>query len=383
MRFVARFSGFIAFAVALTPGWSDDAVVFATGGTARLMRPHASIRMVREEVRIKLYPDRAEVDCTFVFKNEGKATTVQIGFPETLQEGTDTSAQTAPTLRNFRAYLDGKPVSYRILKASERRGEYGIAYWYVRTVHFAAGQQRTTRVTYSAELGYDSGGRNLFQYVLHTGASWKGSIGYGRIVIDERSLLPDYAVENIHDNGQFRRQGNLLVWEFRELEPTNEHDLFISIAPRNTLSLHIRSSSSPGELTESYLPYTWQGEPTVIVRNGVLYAQWDALAEALGLTPRTHWQWNPSQKRLRVVVGGRTLVARPNETRVSVNQQVHGLKSPLLYQRAVYKEPRLWVPVREFLKLLGYEVQIERSVSKETSAINYKVIVSQAINQVN
>ncbi len=382
MRASIAVLGTITLLTTVGMGWSDDGVVFATGGTARLMSSHASVRMVREEVRIKLYPDRAEVDCSFVFKNEGKATTVQIGFPETLQGGTDTSAQTAPKLRNFRAYLDGQPVSYRILKASERRGEYGIAYWYVRTVHFAAGQQRTTRVTYSAELGGDSVGRRFFPYVLRTGASWKGSIGYGRIVIDGRSLQPDYAVE-IRDNGEFRRQGNLLVWEFLDLEPTDQHDLFISIEPRNIIRLYIRSSSPPNEPTASYLPLKWQGEPTAIVRNGVLYAQWDALAEALGLMPRTHWHWDSSQRRLRVVVAGRTLIARPNETRVSVNQQMHGLKSPLLYQRAIYKEPLLWVPVREFLKLLGYEVQIERSVSKETSVINYKVIVSQAINQVN
>lgn len=162
-------------------GWSDDGVVLATGGTARLMSSHASLRMVREEVRIKLYLDRAEVDCSFVFKNEGKATTVQIGFPETLQGGTDTSAQTAPKLRNFRAYLDGQPVSYRILKASERRGEYGIAYWYVRTVHFAAGQQRTTRVTYSAELGGDSVGRRFFPVC----ASYRGIVeGFHRLRTD-------------------------------------------------------------------------------------------------------------------------------------------------------------------------------------------------------
>ncbi|MCS7061753.1 MAG: hypothetical protein RMN25_11400, partial [Anaerolineae bacterium] len=51
-----------------------------------------AISLVREEVLIRLYPNRAEVDCTFVLKNEGKATTVLIGFPETEQGGTDITA---------------------------------------------------------------------------------------------------------------------------------------------------------------------------------------------------------------------------------------------------------------------------------------------------
>lgn len=373
MRTCTKFSLAFALSATILTGWSDDAVIFATGGTARLMTPHPSIRMVREEVYVKLYPDRAEVDCTFVFKNEGKATTVQIGFPETKQGGTDMKPQESPMLDNFRAYLDGRPTTYRILKA--QKDDYDFAYWYVRKVRFEAGQQRTTRVTFSAMLGANSIGEDLFEYVLHTGASWQGTIGSGRIVIDTTHLLPDYTVVDILRDNRFRRQGYLLIWEFNNLEPTREDDLLISIAPRNSVILYAPGYQKNENGREPYLPRFHAGEPTAIVRNGVLYVQWSALAEALGGQQAIPWKWDRAAKQLRVVAGERTVVACPNQLQVSVNQRAHRLKTPLLYARDSDWELVLWVPLREFLELLGYEVQVERSVSDRFPVVLYKVYV--------
>src|SRR5258706_15602572 len=71
--------GFCFLAVA-SRALSDDAYVEGAGGVVRGMRGHRNIRMVSEEVRIKL--PEGNVEAKFIFKNEGPATDVTIGFPE-------------------------------------------------------------------------------------------------------------------------------------------------------------------------------------------------------------------------------------------------------------------------------------------------------------
>jgi hypothetical protein len=224
-------------------------------------------------------------------------------------------------------------------------------------------------------LGANSIGEKLFQYVLHTGASWQGAIGSGKIVIDMTPLLPDYTVVDILRDNRFRRQGYLLIWEFNNLEPTYMDDLLISIAPRNSVILYAPGYQKNENAREPYLPRFHAGEPTATVRNGVLYVQWGALAEALGDQHAVQWKWDRAAKQLRVVVGERTVVARPNQLQISVNQRTHRLKTPLLYARGSDWDLVLWVPLREFLELLGYEVQVERSVADRFPKVLYKVYV--------
>jgi hypothetical protein len=62
--------------------WADDGSVETVGGAVRLMKDHGSIRMVSEVVRARVSPEKIEVDCIFVMRNEGSADTVLVGFPD-------------------------------------------------------------------------------------------------------------------------------------------------------------------------------------------------------------------------------------------------------------------------------------------------------------
>ena len=56
-------------------GPGDDGSVETVGGTVRLMRDNATVRMVSELDGLACRPDRIDVDCTFVLRNEGHADT--------------------------------------------------------------------------------------------------------------------------------------------------------------------------------------------------------------------------------------------------------------------------------------------------------------------
>lgn len=63
--------------------WANDRAIVGRGGTWKpLQGEHASIRMVSERVRVDVYEKYYDVQASFVFRNEGPATTVTMGFPE-------------------------------------------------------------------------------------------------------------------------------------------------------------------------------------------------------------------------------------------------------------------------------------------------------------
>src|SRR5438270_7298538 len=83
-------------------GKADDGYVTGVGGAACLMHGHPTIRMVSEEVHIQL--PEGKVSAQFVFKNEGAATTVEIGFPE---KGKDVLPRSRSHMVGFQSLVDG------------------------------------------------------------------------------------------------------------------------------------------------------------------------------------------------------------------------------------------------------------------------------------
>src|ERR1043165_5702005 len=76
-----------AFLFATVTARADDAYVEGGSGVVRALRGHPAIRMVSEEVDITV--PAGKVTAKFVFRNEGPATEVIIGFPEEGKDGTE------------------------------------------------------------------------------------------------------------------------------------------------------------------------------------------------------------------------------------------------------------------------------------------------------
>lgn len=199
---------------------ADDGGVRGVGGSMELIHPeHSSVRMVRETVGVKLSGQDPRVRCVFVFKNEGKAATVKMGFPEVSYGEPANPASKHSDLRGFKSWVDGKQVKTRlVLSKKNRERDQNFRAWHVKDVPFAAGQTRTVVDEYTGGMGNEVGGYTWFWYTLISGASWKGKIGEAKITVDTSSMLEQYAVGSISPKG-YTRRGGIIKWTLRNLEP--------------------------------------------------------------------------------------------------------------------------------------------------------------------
>ena len=63
------------------PAGANDSALLLSGGLAAPMEEHPSIHMVSAEITVDLYNGHSRVQCDYLFRNEGPATTVTMGFP--------------------------------------------------------------------------------------------------------------------------------------------------------------------------------------------------------------------------------------------------------------------------------------------------------------
>lgn len=203
---------------------ANDSVVVGVGGTPFVVRmvqkEHPSIRLVREDIYIKL--PEGKVTARFVFRNEGPTTTVLMGFPES--GGGDVWIEWSG-FDYFISLVDGKQVKVQRVgptgeKLPEKITSAHYEIWWVKRVKFRKGQTRVVVNHYQGGLGHDTTGQQWFTYVLTTGANWKGQIGYARIICDISGLKDATVWSSEH-----KRVKNLLIWEFRDFEPKQDIEI--------------------------------------------------------------------------------------------------------------------------------------------------------------
>ena len=200
---------------------ADDGASIGLGGAMRLMHGHPSIRMVSEEVHIKL-PEEA-VDARFVFKNEGPATTVRMGFPdEAGGEGAPEEGGRLTRFDRFASYVDGQPVKVKRVVGYHSGEDEDYDLWWVKQVHFDRGQTRVVENRY-ASRGSNNDDDRWFVYVLTTGASWKGPIGHAHIVCDIHDIR-NVAPLTFSPRG-YRRVGDTVVWDFTNFKPKKDIEI--------------------------------------------------------------------------------------------------------------------------------------------------------------
>lgn len=184
---------------------NDGAVIGAGGRVRRLKGEHATVRMVREQVRIDVYHSHYDVEATFIFCNEGARATVAMGFPES--GGGDIRAQeykSRSAFLRFATWVDGQRVNARRQQAAINEGYR--AYW-VKQVTFGEKQERTVRVRSRSTAGGDISGQRSVTYNF-TGGNWRG-------VVDESVLrivthLPGVCLVAF-DTGRSKRKGKVAL----------------------------------------------------------------------------------------------------------------------------------------------------------------------------
>lgn len=170
-------------------GANDGGISY--GGSPRLLTGHPSVSMQSELVRMTVGASSATVDCRFVFRNDGPACQVRMGFPDQARGADDPeedseggpAPKTKPrsSFTSFRSYVDGQLVPTELI-----HGAHGGNWWHAKTVSFPAHGTRLVRDVYTVPLGgqiLDGGAMQQTSYILHTGASWHGPIGRSEVVV--------------------------------------------------------------------------------------------------------------------------------------------------------------------------------------------------------
>jgi len=181
---------------------NDSAVTGEGGRVSRIKGEDAGVRMVKETVRVDLYPDYYDVTADFLFKNDGQAVTVTMGFPEGGAGDVDVTPYVDRTaFQNFHTWVDDQEVN-ATRQATIEEDSYQ-AYW-VKAVSFTAGQQRRVRVAYRSKPG-DSVATKRFAVYNFTGGNWKDKVDESTLILTPH--LPDTWVlgfEGMPDEDQLK-----------------------------------------------------------------------------------------------------------------------------------------------------------------------------------
>ena len=234
----------------------------------------AQIEMQREDLRIRLFRDRAKVEIDYVLHNTGPAVDVRAGFPSLGVQLEDVPHE---EIEHYFLNADGQPVGSstesgdpapfkRLFDAKFRQmgelDEYPpekrpeLLEWLVSTVHFDAGQSRHIHISYDSLYAYCGGGYSddgddcddRFAYVLSTAAAWRGPIAEGYVSIEAVTVPAERLI--VSPRGRFHCKGSTCTWEFKNLKP----------APSDDILLNLNNHSST---IAEYVEGTGGGEPEI------------------------------------------------------------------------------------------------------------------------
>lgn len=206
----------VSIALLLTSNFNDANWVSMGGGGG--FAKHKTVHMLGEDIDIKLFDERIEVQVFFTFENRGPATTVKMAFPfSTVNWNTD-------LVHSFASKVDGKPVAVDKLKnVPMSPGEKKVIddEWlrnevYVKEVEFAKGQRRTVQVEYVTGRGFAGDYVSHDSYVLESGATWAGPIGNITITVDWSTVKNTSRPDLLFHRGRGKEDYSV-DWQFTEL----------------------------------------------------------------------------------------------------------------------------------------------------------------------
>ncbi|MFB3880320.1 MAG: stalk domain-containing protein [Armatimonadota bacterium] len=305
----------------------DDGAISEVGGAIELMGEHPSVVMARMSVTADLTPDRATVDCQFIFRNTGPTVTVRMGFPESgFGDGGGRG------FLSFKTWVDGVPARATMeeSKASGQAEQY--LRWRVKKVQFGRGQTRRVRVRYTSRMGDDTSGARSFSYQIGTGGSWKGPIGDARVTA--RVTYDPLRFTLVPGEGFVRSGRRTLVWHRTSYQPEPGDSLSVRLESRRYL-VH-----TLGSAPEAVYP----GEGLRVVR-GQLWVPVRELASWIGAEAST------DRRRVSLLLGRRQVVVERDSPFIQVSRSRLRLALPPFVDRG-----QLFVPLRPIAEALGSQV---------------------------
>lgn len=200
-----------------------------------------NVRMLSERILIDVQPHTlpttagisaddyllAQVTGSFTMRNLGQqAELLKLRFPMGNPRQQSQPGLSYPLVQRFQARVNGNRVETGLLELADPTSDAIATQWSTFEVNFPADQEITIEVSYTI-MPTDYMPYAGFAYVLQTGAGWRDTIGSAEIIVRLPYLATAESVQNLSMPATFK--GNEVLWEFTDLEPTQEHDLFFSI----------------------------------------------------------------------------------------------------------------------------------------------------------
>jgi len=312
--------------------YANDGSVEGVGGSVALLHSeHKSIRMLSEKVEAKLTRDNgAKVRCIFVFKNEGKAATVMMGFPERAER-----EEPKQTIKDFKSWVNGKSVKTKLIQGKAGWvGEYKG--WHVKDVQFKEGETLTIVDTYTGGIGGNIDGWKWFEYILKTGASWKGRISKADISVDVSALLGARKITSISPKG-YTRCGGVVKWSLRNIE--SNKDINIIMVPTAIVDFYMGAQDENHCAPEDRINGTYMVEAAFLVGLGYV----DSMVEQNG--------------KYLMKANGHTLVLTPG-SKTAILDGKKRIKLPQAPYMGTYV--RLVIPIAAVVRALGGTASLEK-----------------------
>ena len=361
-----------------TAAHADDSAMFEVAGTVAPMGSHPTVRMLREKVDIKLGLFSAKVRCEFVFKNEGSATTVKMGFPEVgyeyhpeLQQSKQTEKRTQT---HFESWVDGKPVKTTFTYSTgDEYGEYQA--WTVKEVKFDKGQTRTVVNKYEGRVS--PFWEESFRYVLSTGRNWKDKIGKAIITVDTSELQRYWRVIPRTPKGAVTK-GSSINWVLKDFEP--EQDVVLEIERKQRIFI--------GDPADAVMVNDFDFEvyhERGITMAPIKYLDIDRLsasgrlndAKSMGDWPPgvpkalAHVAWNSARRECTVSYQGHTLVLRPGQKTAMLDGSKKIKLPEKPYIMTVGFPSDFYVPILAVAKAVGIKIGYDPKTG-DTSLLDRK-----------
>jgi hypothetical protein len=187
------------------------------------------IRLIYEKVTVDLTLDSSFVHCYFRLHNEGKAMKIQIGYPNMSYYANND--QHNLKFNPISVFENGEKINgintYVPDSVNFRSNDNYNKPWYLWDTNFGANETRVIVVTYSLPKGPVKNDLYYkFDYLLSTGAGWKGKIGEAEIIVNLINFDKDLILKTSPAN--FTSTSNQIVWKLHNIEPTSSDDISIS-----------------------------------------------------------------------------------------------------------------------------------------------------------
>ncbi|MCK4745090.1 hypothetical protein KAS41_03435, partial [Candidatus Parcubacteria bacterium] len=212
--------------------FADSASIGGQGNTVKILNNN-EIQMVDEVIKmvvkekemgeeIKYTNDITEVDVIYTFKNTtDKSVSVRMGFPEKREENDPNNG-----LKNFLTYDENGNAINVVFRDSKEALTEGVN-WYIYNIDFSPYEKKKIQNKYW--IINSSYTRYWFNYILETGASWKGNIEKIDIEIKLEDGKLIYDINRIEPSGYvFNEKNNSIEWRLSDIEPTKDDNIEVN-----------------------------------------------------------------------------------------------------------------------------------------------------------